>query len=94
MGECLIEVGDTGVPFFVVVTGAVRILRASGSAETPIVTHRPGEFIGESNTIAGRPSRDKRRTGRLVDRRPFLSCAVAGVDRLFRQFHCPASNAS
>lgn len=56
MGERLIEVGDTGVPFFVVVTGAVKVLRASGIAETPIVTHRPGEFIGESNTIAGRPS--------------------------------------
>ena len=56
LGERLVEVGDTRAPFFVVVAGAVTIMRASGIGETPIVTHRPGEFIGESNMVADRPS--------------------------------------
>ena len=56
-GEILIEVGDNDVPFFVVVKGAIQILRPSASAiETLIVTHRPGQFLGEANTIGGRRS--------------------------------------
>ena len=53
-GEILVEVGDKAVPFFVVVSGAVQILRRSGATDTLIVTHRPGEFLGEGNMIAGR----------------------------------------
>lgn len=53
-GERLVDVGDKAVPFFVVVSGAVQILRRSGASETLIVTHRPGEFLGEGNMIAGR----------------------------------------
>ena len=53
-GETLVEVGDKAVPFFVVISGAIQILRTSGSADTLIVTHRPGEFLGEGNMIAGR----------------------------------------
>src|ERR671910_1985012 len=53
-GEILVDVGDKSVPFFVVVSGAVQILRPSGATGTLIVTHRPGEFLGEGNMIAGR----------------------------------------
>jgi thioredoxin reductase (NADPH) len=53
-GEILVEVGDKAVPFFVVVSGAIQILRPSGATDTPIVTHQPGEFLGEGNMIAGR----------------------------------------
>src|SRR5919106_3964248 len=53
-GQILVEVGDKSVPFFVVVSGAVQILRPAGATETLIVTHRPGEFLGEGNMIAGR----------------------------------------
>ena len=53
-GEVLVEVGDRAGPFFLVVSGAVQILRPSGPAHTLIVTHRPGEFLGEGNMIAGR----------------------------------------
>src|ERR687897_215452 len=53
-GEILVDVGDKAVPFFVVVSGAIQILRPSGATETLIVTHRPGAFLGEGNMIAGR----------------------------------------
>ena len=53
-GDVLIAVGDKAVPFFVVVTGAVQILRPSGTTETLIVTHQPGQFLGEGNMLAGR----------------------------------------
>ena len=53
-GEILVEVGDKAVPFFVVVSGAIQILRSSGVTQTLIVTHRPGDFLGEGNMIAGR----------------------------------------
>jgi thioredoxin reductase (NADPH) len=52
----LVEVGDKGVPFFTVVSGAIQILRPNGDTETLIVTHRSGQFLGEGNMIAGRPA--------------------------------------
>ena len=55
-GEILIDVGHKAVPFFVVVAGAVQILRPSGTTTTLIVTHGPGEFLGEGNMIGGRRS--------------------------------------
>jgi thioredoxin reductase (NADPH) len=55
-GEILVEVGDKTVPFFVVVRGAVDILRPSGATATLIVRHGPGAFLGEANMIAGRRS--------------------------------------
>ena len=55
-GEVLVNAGDKDVPFFVVVSGAIQILRPSGATSTLIVTHRPGEFLGEGNMIAGRPA--------------------------------------
>ncbi len=56
MGEVLVEVGDKVVPLFVLVSGEVRILRPSADGETLIVTHRAGQFLGESNMLAGRPA--------------------------------------
>ena len=53
-GEVLVEVGDKVVPFFVVVSGEIQVLRPSGSAETLIVTHRAGQFSGEGTMITGR----------------------------------------
>lgn len=53
-GEVLVEVGDKAVPFFVLVTGQIQILRPSATGETVIVTHAPGAFLGEANLIAGR----------------------------------------
>jgi thioredoxin reductase (NADPH) len=55
-GEVLIEQGDTSVPFFVVITGEVEILRPLGTRETLITVHAPGEFTGEVNMLSGRRS--------------------------------------
>jgi thioredoxin reductase (NADPH) len=55
-GEVLIEQGDTLVPFFVVITGEVEIVRPSGAAETLVTVHGSGEFTGEVNMLSGRRS--------------------------------------
>src|SRR5919108_674819 len=55
-GEVLIEQGDTSVPFFVVITGEVEIVRPFGSHETLVTVHGPGEFTGEVNMLSRRMS--------------------------------------
>jgi thioredoxin reductase (NADPH) len=53
-GEVLVEQGDSAVPFFVLVSGEIEIVRPSGAAETLITIHGPGEFTGEVNMLSGR----------------------------------------
>jgi thioredoxin reductase (NADPH) len=55
-GEVLIDQGDTSVPFFVVITGEVEIVRPFGDRETLITVHGYGEFTGEVNMLSGRRS--------------------------------------
>ncbi|HEX6904097.1 MAG TPA: FAD-dependent oxidoreductase [Thermoanaerobaculia bacterium] len=55
-GEVLVEVGDRGVPFFVVTKGYIEIVQPSGATETLVVRHGPGQFTGETNMISGRRS--------------------------------------
>ncbi len=55
-GDVLIEQGDTSVPFFVVITGEVEIVRPFGTHETLITIHTDGEFTGEANMLSGRRS--------------------------------------
>jgi CRP-like cAMP-binding protein len=55
-GDVLVDVGDKGVPFFVLVSGEIQVLRPDGDRETLIVTHRPGQFSGEGNMLTGRRS--------------------------------------
>jgi thioredoxin reductase (NADPH) len=55
-GEVLIEQGDTSVPFFVVITAEVEILRPLGARETLVTVHGPSEFTGEVNMLSGRRS--------------------------------------
>jgi thioredoxin reductase (NADPH) len=52
--EVLVEVGAKVVPFFVVVSGEIQVLRPADGTETLIVTHRAGQFSGEGNMITGR----------------------------------------
>ena len=56
LGEVLIEQGDTSVPFFVVVTGEIEIVRPFGTQETLITIHTDGQFTGEVNMLSGRRS--------------------------------------
>src|SRR4029077_3649417 len=55
-GDVLIEVGDTVVPFFVVKTGKVQIVRPALRGETVVAVHGPGQFTGEANLFLGRRS--------------------------------------
>jgi len=56
LGEVLIEQGDTSVPFFVVITGEIEIVRPFGTQETLITIHTDGQFTGEVNMLSGRRS--------------------------------------
>jgi thioredoxin reductase (NADPH) len=55
-GEVLIEQGDRTVPFFVVITGEVEIVRPCGASEALITVHGSGEFTGEVNMLSDRRS--------------------------------------
>ncbi len=61
-GEVLIEAGARVVPFFVVTAGRVEVVRPSGSTETLVAVHGPGQFTGEVNMLSGRPTLVRSRT--------------------------------
>ena len=44
------------MPFFVVTAGRVEVVRPSGSTETLVAVHGPGQFTGEVNMLSGRPA--------------------------------------
>jgi thioredoxin reductase (NADPH) len=53
-GEVLVEQGDSAVPFFVVVSGELEIVRPSCAGETLVTIHGPGQFTGEVNMLSCR----------------------------------------
>lgn len=55
-GEVLVEAGDQQVPFFLVTSGQVEIVRPAGTDEARIVVHSAGGFTGEVNMLSGRRS--------------------------------------
>src|SRR5262245_784919 len=55
-GEVLVTEGQRQAPFFVVRTGALRIVRAAGSSETLVANVRSGQFTGELNMFSNRRS--------------------------------------
>src|SRR4028118_2072061 len=55
-GEVLVEAGEQGVPFYVITTGQVEIVRPTGTVETPVALHGPGQFTGEVNMLSARRS--------------------------------------
>lgn len=55
VGEILFEPGDTGVSFYVVLSGAMEIVQPDLAGERLITTHAdPGNFTGELTMISGR----------------------------------------
>src|SRR5579862_2609178 len=54
--QVLIEAGDAVVPFFVISSGQLQIVRPSSLGDTIVVTHGPGQFTGEGNLLLGRRS--------------------------------------
>jgi thioredoxin reductase (NADPH) len=55
-GDVLVAVGQRPVPFFVVLSGELQVLRPSAGTEALIVTHRAGQFTGEGTMLTGRRS--------------------------------------
>jgi thioredoxin reductase (NADPH) len=55
-GELLVQAGEKGVPFFVVLRGEIEMVQPSGTTETLVAVHGPGQFTGEVNMLSGRPA--------------------------------------
>jgi thioredoxin reductase (NADPH) len=53
-GEILFELGDSEVPFFVVLSGSMDIVQPDRQGERLIVHYGAGGFTGEMTTISGR----------------------------------------
>ena len=72
-GEALFEVGEQDTALFVVLEGAVEIVRPVAGHEERIRIHGPGEFTGEINMLSGRRN--------LVRGRILSDGAIVVVDR-------------
>jgi thioredoxin reductase (NADPH) len=55
-GEVLIEQGQSLIPFFLVRSGDLEVVRPFGNVETLVLTIGPNQFSGEINTLTGRPA--------------------------------------
>jgi thioredoxin reductase (NADPH) len=56
-GESVFAIGEQGAPAWLVLDGAIDVIRRDGlSQEAAITTLGPGQFTGEVNQLAGRPS--------------------------------------
>jgi len=55
-GEVLFELGEQNTRFFVVIEGAIEIVRPVDGREDPITVHGRGEFTGETNMLSARRS--------------------------------------
>jgi thioredoxin reductase (NADPH) len=78
-GEILFEPGDTTVPFFVLLSGSMEIVRPSLEGERPIATHGPGEFTGEITMISGQRCLAR---GRVTEDGEFLELSGEGLRSL------------
>ncbi len=75
-GEVLYDAGDRGIPLFVVLSGALQVVRPE-PGDTLIATHAPHQFSGECSVITGRQSIFRARVsdpGEVIqiDREPLL----------------------
>jgi thioredoxin reductase (NADPH) len=54
-GEVVYEAGTEDVPFVVVITGQLQMVRPSGAGDTVIAALGRGQFTGEANMLSGHP---------------------------------------
>src|SRR6201987_4057005 len=78
-GEILFEPGETTLPFFVLLSGAMEIVEPSLNGERTVATHGPGEFTGEMTMISGRRSLVR---GRVTEPGDFLELDTEGLRSL------------
>jgi thioredoxin reductase (NADPH) len=55
-GDVLIEGGQTDVPFFVLKTGEIEVIRPSGLGDVLVAVVRSAQFTGDISMILGRPA--------------------------------------
>jgi thioredoxin reductase (NADPH) len=53
-GEVLFELGDQNTRFFVVLSGAIEIVRPLGTLEEPVTVHRQGQFSTQCGIFSTR----------------------------------------
>src|SRR6478672_5576250 len=53
-GEIIFDLGDTNIPFFVILSGSMEVVQPGLDGERPITVHRAGGFTGELTMISGR----------------------------------------
>ena len=53
-GEILFDLGQTNIPFFVVLSGSLEVVQPSIEGERPITIHTARSFTGELTMISGR----------------------------------------
>ncbi|MGD1212123.1 MAG: FAD-dependent oxidoreductase [Candidatus Acidiferrales bacterium] len=78
-GEILFELGDTNVPFFVLLSGSMEIVQPALIGESRIATHGPGAFTGEMTMISGRRCLVR---GRVTEPGEFLELSGDGLRSL------------
>ena len=66
-GDVFFDVGQSLVSFFVVIQGHVEIVRPSGTNDTAVTVHGPGQFTGEVSMLSGRRSLVRARAVDMVD---------------------------
>jgi thioredoxin reductase (NADPH) len=77
--EILFEPGDTNVPFFVLLSGAMEIVQPDLSGERTVATHGTGSFTGEMTMISGRRCLVR---GRVTEPGEFLELSGDGLRSL------------
>lgn len=56
-GETIYAIGERGAPAWLVLNGTIKVTRGDGlGRKAPITVHGVGQFTGEVNQLAGRPS--------------------------------------
>lgn len=78
-GEILFQPGDTNVPFFVLLSGAMEIVQPDCAGERLIATHGPREFTGEITMISGQQCLVR---GRVTTAGEFLEISGDGLRSL------------
>jgi len=75
-GEIVFEIGQTNVPFFVLLSGRMEVAQPAIFGELPVATHGPGEFTGEITMISGRRCLVR---GRVTEPGEFLELSGEGL---------------
>jgi thioredoxin reductase (NADPH) len=78
-GEILFDVGDTNVPFFVLLSGRMEIVQPGLNGEQFVAKHGPGEFTGEMTMMSGRRCLVR---GRVTESGEFLELTGDGLRAL------------